>query len=284
MQTIREIKEKTEVFFASKGVPDPKLDADILIAHFLGIKRLELYLDLDRPLTANQLDALRPLVKRRASREPLQYILGSVRFGDLSLKVDRRALIPRPETEELLESLTSASIAAPGRIIDLGTGSGALALALAAHFPEAVVMAVDCSPEALSLAQENAQALGLDERICFLEGSWWAPVAAGELFDWIVSNPPYLTENEWGSAEPEVREYEPHGALASGTDGLDAIRAILEGASQHLAPGGRIALETGIAQREALDAMAEALNLVGESRCDLSGRPRFYFASRRSDP
>jgi len=279
--TIREIKERTEAFFESKGVPNARLDTDTLIAHSLGIKRLELYLDLDRPLTAAQLAELRPLVKRRAEREPLQYIVGTVDFCDMELKVDRRALIPRFETEELVELACEALSASPKTILDLGTGSGALALALAKKYPEASVDAVDVSAAALSLAQENAAALGLDSRVTFHEGSCWRPLGLGEqLFDLIVSNPPYLTDEEMTTAEPEVVGHEPHSALVSGADGLDDFRIIFKEAASHMKPGGLLALETGIAQAEALDALAAAAGLQGECMEDLSGRPRFYFARK----
>ena len=279
--TIREIKERTEAFFESKGVPNARLDTDTLIAHSLGIKRLELYLDLDRPLTEAQLAELRPLVKRRAEREPLQYIVGTVDFCDMELKVDRRALIPRFETEELVELACEALSENPKTILDLGTGSGALALALAKKYPEASVDAVDVSAAALSLAQENALALGLDSRVTFHEGSWWRPLGLGEqLFDLIVSNPPYLTDEEMTTAEPEVVGHEPHSALVSGVDGLDDLRLIFKEAASHMKPGGLLALETGIAQTEALDALAVAAGLQGECMEDLSGRPRFYFARK----
>ena len=279
--TIREIKERTEAFFESKGVPNARLDTDTLIAHSLGIKRLELYLDLDRPLTEAQLAELRPLVKRRAEREPLQYIVGTVDFCDLELKVDRRALIPRFETEELIELVTEALTEDPKMILDLGTGSGALALALANKYPEASVDAVDVSAVALSLAQENALSLGLDSRVTFHEGSWWYPLGSGEQrYDLIVSNPPYLTDEEMTTAEPEVVDHEPHQALVSGVDGLDDIRLIFKDVVSHIKPGGLLALETGIAQTAALDALAAAADLQGECVNDLSGRPRFYFARK----
>jgi release factor glutamine methyltransferase len=211
--TIREIKERTEAFFESKGVPNARLDTDMLIAHSLGIKRLELYLDLDRPLTESQLAELRPLVKRRADREPVQYIIGSVDFCDMELKVDTRALIPRYETEELVERVSEALSVAPKQILDLGTGSGALALAFAKRYPEASVDAVDFSAQALSLAKENAITQELAERVTFYEGSWLCPLGLGEQrYDLIVSNPPYLTEEEMTTAEPEVVAYEPHSA------------------------------------------------------------------------
>lgn len=280
MLSIREIKERTETFFKEKGVPNPKLDTDILIAHSLGIKRLDLYLDLDRPLTEAQLSELRPLVKRRADREPLQYIVGSSEFYGLTLKVDKRALIPRHETEELVDLVIEQQEVSPKRILDLGTGSGALALALASKYPEAEIIAIDQSADALALAAENAQALGFEDRINFLEGNWWAPISNDATFDLIVSNPPYLTEAEMKTAEPEVIEHEPHRALVSGADGLDDFRILLEGAPKFLAEGGMLAMETGIAQTEALTALAKQAGLTGHSIEDLSGRPRFFFVRR----
>jgi len=279
--TIREIKERTEAFFKSKGVTNARLDTDTLIAHSLGIKRLELYLDLDRPLTEAQLVELRPLVKRRADREPLQYIVGTVDFCDMELKVDPRALIPRYETEELVELVCEAFTEKPKLILDLGTGSGALALAFANKYPEAAVDAVDFSAEALSLAKENVTAQGLESRVTLHEGSWFSPLGLGEgRYDLIVSNPPYLTEEEMTTAEPEVVAHEPHSALVSGADGLDDLRVIFKDAAAYLKPGGLLALETGIAQTEALGALCEAAGLKGDSLEDLSGRPRFYFARK----
>jgi release factor glutamine methyltransferase len=281
MLTIREIKQRTEAFFASKSIANARLDADTLIAHSLGLKRLDLYLDLDRPLTEAQLVVLRPLVKRRAEREPLQYIIGTVDFCNLELKVDRRALIPRYETEELYEIVSTTLSEEPNAILDLGTGSGALALAFAKKYPNSSVDAVDISAEALSLARENAMSLGLEGRVRFHHGSWFSPSGlVRSRYDLIVSNPPYLTEKEMTTAEPEVVSHEPHGALVSGGDGLDDIRLIFKQAAAYLNDGGLLALETGIAQGEALDALAAAAGLLGESKEDLSGRPRFYLARK----
>ncbi|WP_269523930.1 peptide chain release factor N(5)-glutamine methyltransferase [Coraliomargarita parva] len=280
MLSIREVKERTESFFASKGVPNPKLDTDILIAHSLGMKRLELYLDMDRPLTEAQLAELRPLVKRRANREPLQYIVGTVDFCGLRLKTDARALIPRHETEELVELVVEQLKAAPKRILDLGTGTGALALALATQYPEAEVAAVDLSADALDLARENAQDSVGPERVSFYQGSWFEPLPEGAPFDLIVSNPPYLTEVEMTTAEPEVTGHEPHSALVSGKDGLNDLRLILAEVAHYLAPGGLLAMETGIAQKEQLDVFSGRAGLKGQCLEDLSGRPRFYFVRR----
>lgn len=280
MLSIREIQSRTVSFFKSKGVPNAKLDTDLLISHVLGVARLELYLDLERPLTDTELDVLRPLVRRRANREPLQYLLGSVEFCEVDLKVDSRALIPRPETEELFELVTGRLDVAPKRILDLGTGTGALSLSLAKHYSEARVTAVDLSEAALSLAQENAARNQLIERVRFLAGSWFEPIPKGELFDLIVANPPYLTEREMTTAEPEVVDYEPHMALVSGADGLDDLRCIFAGAAEYLAEGGLMAFEVGIAQGPELLRLVGELGFHGEMLEDLSTRPRFFVCGR----
>lgn len=278
MLSIREIKDRTEGFFKEKGVPNPKLDTDILIAHSLGIRRLDLYLDLERPLTETQLSELRPLVRRRAAREPLQYIVGTTDFYGITLKVDARALIPRHETEELVDFIMKKCATTPKRILDLGTGCGTLALALATQFPEAEVTAVDQSEAALALASENATALELDGRVQMMHGNWWTPIPKNARYDLIVSNPPYLTEDEMTTAAPEVIEHEPHSALVAGSDGLDDLRILLEGAPKFLEPNGLLAMETGIGQSQQLTDLAAQAGLEGESVDDLSGRPRFFFA------
>lgn len=285
MLSIREIQEKTVGYFEGKGVPNAKLDADLLIAHVLGLKRLELYLDIQRPLTGDQLNALRPLVKRRAAREPLQYILGSTEFCGMKLKVDPRALIPRPETEELVEHIRNRIVTAPSRILDLGTGSGAIAIALALLYPEAEVWATDQSEDALELAKENASTLVSEDRIQFSKGSWWEALPDGLDFDLVVSNPPYLSEAEMQTAEPEVAGNEPESALVSGPDGLDDLKLIMAGAKQRLTSGGFLVLETGIAQHSELDKLTAEAGLEGQGLADISGRARFYFvvASSPSD-
>ncbi len=278
MLSIRDIQQKTVDYFTSKGVPNPKLETDLLIAHVLGLKRLDLYLDIHRPLTEAQLDMLRPMVKRRASREPLQYILGYSEFCGMRLKVSPATLIPRQETEELIELIRDRIVKAPLRILDLGTGSGAIAIALANLYPEATVTATDQSNAALDIARENAQRFVTKNPIQFQQGNWFDAVDPSLRYDLIVANPPYLTEAEMASAEPEVAAHEPASALVAGPDGLDDLRRIISQAPAHLAPGGWLALETGIAQHPALDALCSGVNLRGESVSDLSGRPRFYLA------
>ena len=285
MLTLLEVIQKTTDFLASKGVESARFNAEQLIGHALGLKRMQLYLQFERVLTEPDLEKIRPLVKRRAQREPLQHLLGTVEWGGLTLKCDRRALVPRPETEELLELVMkrrpahAAGAEAVVRVLDLGTGSGALALALAKAWPGAVVTAVDASEEALTLAGENAAALGLAERVNFLKSNWGAALPTGEVYDIIVSNPPYLTEDEVAEAEPEVRVHDPRAALVAADAGLADLRAIIGLAAARLAPGGLLALETGIAQHAVLLPAIEAAGLrEAESVQDLSKRDRFVLA------
>lgn len=282
MLTIREIQEKTVGYFTGRGVPNAKLDADLLIAHVLGLKRLDLYLDINRPLTEAQLDELRPLVKRRAEREPLQYILGTSEFWGMGLKVTTATLIPRQETEELIELIRERAASPPTRILDLGTGSGAIAIALAALYPDAEVTVTDQSAEALEVAQTNAERFLPESSLHFKQGSWFEAVDADARFDLIVANPPYLSEAEMESAEPEVAKHEPSLALVSGAEGLHDLKCIIAGAKAHLAEGGLLALETGIEQHAQLDHLTAEAGLKGEGLNDLSDRPRFYLARRGS--
>ncbi|MES2693339.1 MAG: peptide chain release factor N(5)-glutamine methyltransferase [Verrucomicrobiota bacterium] len=279
MLTVLEIIKRTTEFLSSKGIESPRLNAELLIGHALGRKRMQLYMEFERPLAEAELEKIRPLVRRRSQHEPLQYIVGDTDFCGLTLKTDRRALIPRPETEYLVELIGGAGLEPPARILDLGTGSGALALALAQAYPAASVVATDTSAEALALAQENATATGLGERVTFLRSDWWSALPL-EPFDLIVSNPPYLTAEETAQTHPEVRGFEPYQALTGkGEDGSGDLVAIIAGARRYLKDGGLLALETGIAQHaRLLGLLADAGFKNGESRRDLTGRDRFVFA------
>jgi release factor glutamine methyltransferase len=280
MLSILEVIERTTTYFAKNGVTNPRLQAEWLMADVLGCKRLDLYLRFDKPLEEAVLEKLRPMVKRRARREPLQYIIGNAPFLDLALKCDARALIPRPETEELVgEVLRRVGAKHPAKALDLGTGTGAIALSLARAWPETRVTAADLSPEALALAKENAAANGLTERVTFISSDWFSAVS-GE-FGVIVSNPPYLTDQEWSDAEPEVRDHEPKNALVAPEEGLADLEAIVRGAAKHLAPGGLLALETGIAHHAALAKIAAGAGYsASEGVRDLAGQPRYFFARR----
>lgn len=282
MLTVLEIIKKTTDFLAAKGVENPRLNAELIVGHGLGLKRMQLYVQFERLLAEAELERIRPMVRRRGQREPLQYIVGETEFFGLTLKTDRRALIPRPETELMVETITTLVVPPPARILDLGTGTGAIALALVKTWPEAQVTATDVSEEALALAAENEVKTGLQGRVTWLKSNWFATVPPEARFDLIVSNPPYLSPGETAETAPEVRAHEPPGALTGqGTDGLGDLREIVEGAPSRLAEGGWLALETGIAQHAALVALAARVGLSHvESRRDLTGRDRYLFARR----
>lgn len=278
MLTVLEIIKKTTEFFATKGIEQPRLNAEQLIGHGLGLKRMELYLQFERPLTEKELESIRPLVRRRGQREPLQYIVGETDFWGLKIQVDRRALIPRPETEYLIELVVARAGPSPARILDLGTGTGAIALALAAQYRDATVIATDTNVDALQLAADNARRNALENRVQWLTSNWFESVPV-ESFDLIVSNPPYLTASETSEAAPEVRDYEPISALKSaGASGVTDLAAIIESAPRYLSAGGLLALETGIHQHAELKRLVERAGLVEiESLQDLTGRDRYLF-------
>ncbi|HZZ19105.1 MAG TPA: peptide chain release factor N(5)-glutamine methyltransferase [Opitutaceae bacterium] len=281
MLTVLEVVKKTSEFFAGKGIESPRLNAELIIGHALGLARMKLYLEFERPVTDPELAVIRELVRRRGRREPLQYVLGFADFCGLRLKADSRALIPRPETELLVETLVSRAAPSPARILDLGTGSGAIALALAKAFPDATVTAVDSSAPALALASENALGAGFSGRVQFILGSWFEKLPPGKSFDIVVSNPPYLSDEEVAEAAPEVREHEPAGALGSGSAGFADLAGIIAGSPAFLAPGGLLALETGIGHHaQAAQAAGSAGFARTESVRDLTGRDRIFLAWR----
>ena len=284
MLTILDIIKKTTDFLAGKGVESARLNAELLIGHALALKRMALYLQFERVLSEPELEKIRPLVRRRSQREPLQYILGETEFHGLKLKVDRRALIPRPETELLVERVLAtcaerANVAT--NVLDLGTGSGAIALAMAAGMPSASVTAVDFSEDALALARENAIATGLQDRVVLTRSHWFAGLAAEARFDVMVANPPYLSAEETAETAPEVRANEPAKALTAAEGGLADLREIVAQAPVYLNAGGLLALETGITHHPEVLRLATAAGFSRmESRQDLTGRDRYVLAWR----
>jgi release factor glutamine methyltransferase len=279
MLTVLEIIKRTTEFLEKRGVESARLNAELLIGHALGLKRMQLYLQFERPLTESELEKIRPMVKRRGNREPLQYVTGETEFAGLKLKVDRRALIPRPESEYLIETVVGRVASPPATILDLGTGTGAIALALATRYPAAAVTAVDDNGEALVLARENAEALNLGARVNFVESDWFGALPSGLRFELIVANPPYLSDAEVSEAQPEVKDYEPLSALSAGADSAADLVRIIREARAHLVPGGLLACETGIAQHaQLLPVSADAGYTRTESLRDLTGRDRFLLA------
>jgi release factor glutamine methyltransferase len=300
--TVLEGIQKSTEFLARKGVASPRLQTELLLAHLLGLPRMKLYLNFARPLAPNEVDALRTAVTRRGQREPLQHIVGTACFCGLDLAVNRHVLVPRPETEllaeagwEFLQSIAGRSgapspaatgTAAAGGLgvphptaLDFGTGSGCIAIALAAKCPAAHVTALDASAEALAVARENTARHQLVERIEFFLGDGFAALPAGRRFDLIVSNPPYIPSAEIATLEPEVRDFDPRAALDGGADGLEFYRRLAAAAAGFLSPGGRLMVEFGDGQAEALRALFTASRWVVEAvREDLTQRPRFLIA------
>lgn len=281
------LAQKAAQLFGERGFENARLEAELLLAHVLGIKRLDLYLQFDRPLTNEQLEMFRALVRRRLKHEPLQYIVGSVQFRELELQVDRRALIPRPETEVLAGQAIAWAHRRGGAAtaLDIGTGSGAIALSLIQEKAAQSVVASDISADALSLARSNAERLGLAERVDFRCGSLWAAVDNSEMFDIVISNPPYVAWAERETLQAEVRDWEPESALFADADGLGVIREIIRKAPSHLNDGGLLALEVGMTQAAAVSAeigAAAAFSDVNVIR-DLTGRDRVVTAVRKAD-
>jgi release factor glutamine methyltransferase len=274
--TVLEVLQSTAAYFRKRAIESPRLNAEHLVAHSLGKKRIELYLDFERPLSESELAPLRELVRRRGQGEPLQHLLGTVEFADQIFVSDKRALIPRPETEQLVEYLCDFAWPAQPRMLDVGTGSGVIVLSLAARFPEARLEAVDISEEALALARENAARLGIPERIHFSLGHLLEKVDG--VFDLIVANLPYVATAEAAGLAPEVR-HDPPVALYGGTVGDELIRELIGSAPAHLAPGGLLALEIGHDQSLGLTAFLAQENYHDiTAKKDYAGAARFLFA------
>ncbi len=282
--TLLEVLQSSTDYFKKRKIDNPRLNAEHLLAHVLGRKRIELYLQFERDLAESELTPLRKLVRRRGEGEPLQHLLGTVEFCGHTFAIDKRAMIPRPETEELVELLIADCPPrrvnflrnADSRILDVGTGSGVIALSLAAKLPEAEIHAVDVSEEALQLARENAKRLGLSERVQFTKGNLLENLV--ERFDLIVANLPYISMQDRQSLSREVL-YDPEVALFAGERGDELIRELIDQAPPRLRPGGLLALELGIDQSEPiLDFLARKKYKDIASKNDYSGTSRFVFA------
>jgi release factor glutamine methyltransferase len=282
--TVLEVIQRSSDFLGRKGVDSPRLQVELLLAHVLQMPRMKLYLNFERPLTESELETLRGLVKRRGEREPLQHIVGSTSFCGLEITVNRDVLIPRPETELLAEQawkFLATLNCQPSTILDFGTGSGCLALAIAAKSPQARVHGIDISEAALKLAQENALRLGLAERVLFHAGDGFNALLVGTSFDLIVSNPPYIPSAEIGTLQPEVRDHDPRLALDGGADGLDLYRRLAVEAGPWLKPGGRLMLEHGDGQDDAVTELLTQHDWTVQGVLkDYSGRGRILIAHR----
>ena len=282
--TVLEVIQRSSDFLARKGVDSPRLQVELLLAHVLHMPRMKLYLNFERTLTEPELETLRGLVRRRGEREPLQHIVGSTSFCGLEIAVNRDVLVPRPETELLAEEawkFLSSLNSQPPSILDFGTGSGCLALAIAAKCPSAVVHALDISEPALTVARQNAARLGLAERVLFHSGDGFGALPAEACYDLIVSNPPYIPSAEIETLQPEVREHDPRQALDGGSDGLDFYRRLAAEAGSRLKPDGRLMLELGDGQsRVVSEFLTQQGWTVVSVLKDYSARERILIARR----
>lgn len=278
--TIRRVLSWTTGHFEKKDIDAPRLTAEILLSHVLKVDRVRLYVDLDRPLTKDELSTYRALISRRLNNEPTQYLVGFKDFYNRKFVVDARVLIPRPETELLIEAvLAKLPKDAPVRVLDLCTGSGCIAVTIAAERPQASVWAVDLSKDACDVARENAERLGVGSRVTVHEGDLFAPVPEGVRFDAIVSNPPYISSKDIAGLMAEVRK-EPLLALDGGPDGLTVIRRIAQHGQRFLKAGGVLALEIsedhGAGVKGVLEAAGWADVRIDK---DLERRERYAFAT-----
>ncbi|HWN94380.1 MAG TPA: peptide chain release factor N(5)-glutamine methyltransferase [Methylomirabilota bacterium] len=300
MVTVLEVIQRSSDFLQQKGVESPRLQIELMLAQVLAMPRLKLYLNFARVLSEAELDRAREMVKRRASREPLQHILGSTSFCGLEIKCSRDALVPRPETELLAErgwTFLGAPASGPARsevaqqragpeagapmALDLGTGTGCIAIAMAVNAPQARLQAVDISSAALALARDNAARNNVSDRIEFTEGDAFNAIPPGRKFNLIASNPPYLASEEIKTLEPEVRDFDPMLALDGGGDGLAFHRRIAQEAPAFLKPNGKLMLEFADGQAEEVKKLFSAEKwIVEEIVADYSAHPRILIARR----
>lgn len=252
--TILKVLQWTAEYFSTKGFEQPRADAEVLLSHVLGMERIRLYLNYDRPLSPEELARFRSLIRRRAAFEPAQYIIGKQEFWSLPFEVTPSVLIPRPETEVLVEKALDLIGRSPSLVLDLGTGSGAIAVALAHERPDVRVIAADKSYSALCVAKRNAARNGVSERISFVGMDLFTALRPQSQFDLIVSNPPYISDAEFLDLAPEIANYEPHSALrGGGKRGLGLIRKILEQFHAYLKPNGSLLVEIGQGQAQILE-------------------------------
>ena len=272
--------------FKRRGNKSARLDAELLLGEALGLDRIKLIVEAERPLSDDELGRYRDLIKRRRAFEPMAYILARREFFALPMRVDRRVLIPRPDTEVLVETALSGTREQHlfGRMLDLCTGSGCVAIAFAKERPTWRVTAVDLSPDAVVVARENAQRAGVVHNLAVLEGDLFAALPEGAQFELITANPPYIPSDEIATLDPDVRDFEPRLALDGGADGLVVTRRLVGAATRYLSPGGLLALEGGFDQAPAVAQLLEqaGFSQIARNR-DLAGVERVVSGRWRSE-
>ena len=277
--TYGEIIRKSTEFLLNKGVISAKCDSEWIVSHLVKTSRMELYLNFDDLVPQEKISEIRNMIVQRGRRIPLQHILESVQFCDLRLKCDRRALIPRPETERLVEIIIeSVGEAVNGNILDLGSGTGAIVLALCNQLKEARGLGMDKSSEAIDLSRENLYLLDLSARVSFQKFDWMLEEYKQEKVDLLISNPPYLSLEEWNTSEPEVNKHDPKDALVSPEGGLAHLRKLLDLSTSALKKDGQIFIEVGIGQAEKVMEMMKDIFYDIQNRKDFCGVRRYVFA------
>ncbi len=286
LPSIAGLLAKSAKYLKDKGSASPRLDAELLLAEVMSLSRIELYTNFEQPLTAAEVDRYRELIMRRGRSEPVAYILGRAYFRNLTLAVSRAVLIPRPETEHVVDAalffLMERDWPEPPRVLDVGTGSGAIAISVAAGLPGIGLTATDASGEALELAAGNARVTGVADRVTFVRSDLFEALEPVDTFDLIISNPPYVAEAEWADLPRDVSGYEPREALLGGADGLDFYRRLAVEAPRFLKPRGGLVLEIGYTQADAVREMLAAGGMfrgIGVTQ-DYAGHDRVVTAER----
>ena len=278
MIALLEILERTDAFLKKKGVASPRLDAELLLGHVLGMTRLEVYMNFERPMMDSELDALRPYVKRRGEREPMAYILEKREFWSLDFRCGPGVLIPRPDTETLVEAALELC-EGETFVADVGAGTGCVGLSIAKEKDDVKLFATDVSPEALALVKHNAEALALKERVAVLRGNLLDPIPENRAVDVVVSNPPYIPSADIAGLEPEVASFEPQLALDGGTDGLDCYRELIPAAFSRARRA--LLVEVGAGQACDVAALFEAAGFTDvQQHNDLAGIARVVSGRR----
>lgn len=280
MRPLVDVLQRTSRFFAERGIPSARLDAELILSHVLGLDRVALYLQHDRPLSEDELERLRPLVRRRGAREPLAWILGTKGFWKVELHSPPGVLVPRPDTETLVEAALSWLPEDEERFLaDVGSGTGAVGLSILVARPKTKLYATDLSPEAIAATRENASRLGLSERVGVLRGPLLSPIPPSRPIDLVLSNPPYIPSAQIATLAPEIRDHEPRLALDGGPDGLDVYRALIPLAAARARVG--VLLEVGDGQAAEVGALLAAAGLREiQTWRDLSGTERVVGARR----
>lgn len=280
---VLELLEWTTDYFKKHNIPNPRLDAEVLLGHILEKSRLQLYLHFDMPVFQNDLDVFRELIRKRIERTPISYITNHKEFMSLDFYVDERVLIPRPETEFIVETILNTNSDNSQSILEIGTGSGIIATALAINKPDWEIIATDICKDALSVAEINRDAHNCDDRVTLLQGDLFDPIKTLQpaRYNWIVSNPPYVMTNAHDTLSPDVRDYEPHIALFAGEDGLSVIRSLIAEAPKYLHPEGKLILEIGDTQMQSVSTLLDEQEAYNSYQFvkDYSGKDRVVIAN-----